>query len=309
MKKKEVFHSAKQFSERYLKSSKIADKLRQEINQLEFFGFLINRIEHAMPAINFPKKGIKTSYFEVILLTQGNCYLEYNLQGIYQKSHQIRFSSPGALNLLKEKSDDIKGYYLSFSIDFFSLAANKDLIPELPFFFTDSCPLIDLDEETLKHFSNVFEHLLVISDNTNSKNENRTISTYLLALLLECKEKFKNVSFQNKKNTASNIITKNFFSMLNHNFSYNYLLKDYADKLNISSKHLTKSVKMTTGFPPSYFIKKNLVLEAKILLNETQDSVSEIAYHLGFEDVSYFIRFFKKNTQLTPVSYRKSQEN
>jgi AraC family transcriptional regulator, transcriptional activator of pobA len=52
------------------------------------------------------------------------------------------------------------------------------------------------------------------------------------------------------------------------------------------------------------FIQKMLVLEAKVLLKETSQSVAEIAYQLSFEDAAYFNRFFKQHTGVAPASFR-----
>lgn len=55
------------------------------------------------------------------------------------------------------------------------------------------------------------------------------------------------------------------------------------------------------------FIQKMLVLEAKVLLKETTQSVAEIAYQLSFEDAAYFNRFFKQNAGVTPISFRNNK--
>ena len=81
---------------------------------------------------------------------------------------------------------------------------------------------------------------------------------------------------------------------------------EYAELLNITPKHLTRSIKQSTGNTPMDFIQKMLILEAKVLLKETNHSVSEIAYQLSFEDTAYFNRFFKQHTGIAPASFRKN---
>ena len=82
-------------------------------------------------------------------------------------------------------------------------------------------------------------------------------------------------------------------------------MKFYAAELNVTPNHLNKSVKVTLGRSASALIDEMLVLEAKVLMQKKTMSVSEIAFETGFEDVSYFGRFFKKHTGFAPTEYRK----
>ena len=74
--------------------------------------------------------------------------------------------------------------------------------------------------------------------------------------------------------------------------------------LNISAGHLSELVKAQSGKPAIKHIHDRLVLEARRLLFHTSKSSKEIAYDLGFSDASYFNRFFKRETAITPNDYR-----
>ncbi|NJO87923.1 MAG: AraC family transcriptional regulator [Chloroflexia bacterium] len=76
--------------------------------------------------------------------------------------------------------------------------------------------------------------------------------------------------------------------------------------LHITPKHLTKCVKQSTNQTPTDFIFQMLMLEAKVLLKETNLTISEIAFSLSFDDDAYFNRFFKNIAGITPNNYRKS---
>lgn len=81
-------------------------------------------------------------------------------------------------------------------------------------------------------------------------------------------------------------------------------VQQYASLLNITPLYLNEVVKEVTGFPASYWIQQEILLEAKRLLYYTVNDVKQIAYELGYEDHAYFSRFFKKNTGMTPLSFR-----
>jgi len=80
--------------------------------------------------------------------------------------------------------------------------------------------------------------------------------------------------------------------------------KDYAERLAVHSNHLNKVLKESTGKTTTEHISSRLIQEAKILLRQTDMNISEIAYSLGFEQLSHFSSFFKKQTSLTPIEVR-----
>ncbi|MGS2764788.1 helix-turn-helix domain-containing protein [Sinomicrobium sp. M5D2P9] len=80
----------------------------------------------------------------------------------------------------------------------------------------------------------------------------------------------------------------------------------YAENLKLTSYQLNTITKKTSGKNCSQLINEYIILEAKRHLMATSNQVKEIAYHLGYEDTSYFIRFFKKQTGLTPEAFRQN---
>jgi AraC family transcriptional regulator, transcriptional activator of pobA len=80
---------------------------------------------------------------------------------------------------------------------------------------------------------------------------------------------------------------------------------DYASRLNISESYLSEALKKQTGFPPSYWILQEVIMEAKRLLYYSQLSVKEIAHTLGYDDHSYFSRLFRKATGTSAIAFRQ----
>ena len=80
----------------------------------------------------------------------------------------------------------------------------------------------------------------------------------------------------------------------------------YADALDITPKHLNNLCRQYLHTTVGDMQNARLLLEAKRLLYFTSFSVKEIAYKLGFEDDSYFVRFFKRVASLTPMQFRAS---
>jgi AraC-like DNA-binding protein len=80
--------------------------------------------------------------------------------------------------------------------------------------------------------------------------------------------------------------------------------KDYANRLAVHVNHLNKVLKETTGKTTTEIISGRVLQEAKILLKQTDWNISEIAWSLGFEQLSNFSNFFRKNTFQAPNSFR-----
>lgn len=97
-----------------------------------------------------------------------------------------------------------------------------------------------------------------------------------------------------------------FVMLANHHHLEHRFLDYYADKLGISTKHLSRSVKRYTGLTAVRWIDIFTIIDAKILLATTTQSISEISEQLHFSSQSFFGKFFKKYTGCSPKEYRKT---
>jgi AraC-like DNA-binding protein len=110
--------------------------------------------------------------------------------------------------------------------------------------------------------------------------------------------------FGQKQNTRPVQINSQFRSLLLANFKKIKGPSEYAEKLNISLTYLNEVVKGLTGFPVSYWIHNEIVLEAKRLLYYTDLTVKEISFELGFSDHTYFSRLFTKFAGTSAGAFR-----
>ncbi|HVU84339.1 MAG TPA: helix-turn-helix domain-containing protein, partial [Puia sp.] len=80
----------------------------------------------------------------------------------------------------------------------------------------------------------------------------------------------------------------------------------YAEQMHQTLYQLNAITKATLGKTCSAVINDYIILEARRRLLATSSQINQVAWELGYEDVSYFIRFFKKHTGHTPESYRRN---
>ena len=95
-----------------------------------------------------------------------------------------------------------------------------------------------------------------------------------------------------------------FMMLLERDYKISRDVNYYAAQMNISSKYLTNIVSLVTGHTPKTIIDQYVILQIKMHLKRTTQSIKEMAWEFHFADVSFFCRYFKKHTGLTPQQIR-----
>lgn len=244
-------------------------------------------------------------FFEVLYLMKGSGFHVIDGNKYEIKPPCIFFMSPGQAHKI-EFSNDIEGYIFIFSSDFYlANRSNQNSLIEFPFFYNiqqDNPPLQFENTTDTQFLKQLF--LRSISElKNNHKNRLDTLRSILDLILTTCTTHYKSDKSIGIK-SKGHILVKRFYHLLEENNHKNLRLKEYANLLAVTPNHLTQVVKQFTGKTSSQIIKAKQVLEIKRLLAHTHLSISEIAHHLHFEDQSYFTKFFKRETNLSPLQYR-----
>ena len=116
--------------------------------------------------------------------------------------------------------------------------------------------------------------------------------------------KFEVYSYDTEKEDSS--IIQELKKHLEENYRVKHSPSEYADALNISPKALAKISKDYFNKTLTSIISERIIIEAKRELYLTNKSIKEISSELGYDDEFYFSRFFKKNTSISPTTYRKT---
>jgi AraC-like DNA-binding protein len=115
----------------------------------------------------------------------------------------------------------------------------------------------------------------------------------------------QNLDLEARHHSRPALITEQFRKLVLANFRVMKSPAQYASSLHISPAYLNEVVKENTGYPVSYWIHHEIILEAKRTLFYTAQSVKEIAFKLGYTDPGYFNRLFRKMTGQTPLQFRQ----
>jgi len=244
-------------------------------------------------------------FFEVLYLLKGSGYHVIDANKYVIEPPCIFFMSPGQAHKL-ELSNDIEGFIFIFTADFYLLnRSNQNTLIEFPFFYTihqDNPPLLLENESDIRFLESLFRQS--ISEIHGALESNTEMLRSILDLILTtCAARYQvTESLLNKG--KGQILVKRFFHLVEENHLKNLSMSDYSGMIGVTPNHLTQTVKLLTGKTSMQIIKAKQLLEIKRLLVHTNLSVSEIANQLNFEDQSYFTKFFKRETGITPIQYR-----
>lgn len=223
---------------------------------------------------------------------------EYTFDG-----NVLFFLSPG--QVFTVDSEQIKeAYRLSFVRDFYCIQTHDKEISCNGILFNNiyETPFIELDDRDAKKLDFIISEL-IDEFKQDEAAQYDMLQSYLKQFIIHSVRIRKERHVM--KNDADSKLFKDFSTLVEFNFTKMHSVTDYAGRLGISPKSLTKHFQKIRAQKPSDFIKNRIILEANRKLLYTDFSVKEIAFDLGFNDPAYFTKFFTKATQKSPLQFKK----
>lgn len=280
----------------------VTNKLSNDLfNADRFHGYLENN-----PII---KVVHKHSFYHLVYFTKGEGQHIIDFKNYPIKPGTIYFMKPGQVHKWEFESD-VDGYVINFSPTFFDqLSISSASIDQFPFFnFFSGEQMLLVKDDIREKVVNIFEEILT-ELNENKYQASMMIAANMLRLFVMFGREVNTKGLVFSKTSYNSVLLKQFFELIEENFKELRLPKDYASLLYVTSNHLNFICKEQIGMPAGEVIRNRILLEAKRLLVNFDLSVAAIALELSFFDTSYFVKFFKKYTQLTPEAFRKQYYN
>jgi AraC family transcriptional activator of pobA len=245
----------------------------------------------------------RKDHYLIVLIRQADSRQWIDMTPYILKNNTIYFSGPNHI-IVKEGFKQLWSTGLAFTKEFLSLQENASL-SKLPITQNrQNGHELALTENDLNFVEDILAKINVEYKNP-SEWQQRMLTAYLTVLLTYLSRLYTE-QFKESDYSADKLLLKSFQSKINECYRELREVGDYASLLNISAGHLSEVVKIQSGKPAIKHIHERLVLEAQRLLFHTHQSLKEIAFDLGFSDTSYFNRFFKRETSITPAAYRAS---
>ncbi|MBK7214417.1 MAG: helix-turn-helix domain-containing protein [Bacteroidales bacterium] len=199
-----------------------------------------------------------------------------------------------------------EGQVLIFTDDFFSTTETDTRFLRSSILFNDLAgkPTINLNKIDFEKFIHICESITKELDLPADNSKQILLKNLLHNFLLLSEREKRKQGYTELKKGADLDYTLLFRDLLESNFTQLKSVNDYAKIICISEKRLGQATSKVLGKSPKEIITDRILLEAKRLLVHTNLSIKELGQELGFEDPAYFVRYFKKNTEATPVEFR-----
>ena len=251
----------------------------------------------------------RRAYYKISWI-RGKSRAEYADKVIDINESALLFATPKIpYNWIPADSDQT-GMFCIFTADFLTPHKAGVSLDDLPIFQPGQLPVFQLNAEEVKEIEYIFRKMYKeLGADYKFKYD---LLRNLVLELIHYGQKLQPMQAISTAQNASERISSLFIELLERQFPLESMsqrlnlrtAKDYADRLAVHVNHLNKVLKEVTGHTTTQIISNRVIQEAKILLKQTNWNIAEISYTLGFDDLSHFSNFFKKQTSFTPATFR-----
>lgn len=247
-------------------------------------------------------------FYQIIWFRRGHGLHHVDFTEYPVSDNTIFFIAPGQIHSF-DGSNDYEGVIIHFNASFMSdEESNENIFLKYDVFNAyDTTPYYKVTNEEA-------ERLMMLVNEMNREFSltgafaHKDYMQYLVRLFL-IRVQRSGERKEAPKLYISNVSNRTFVhfrQLLEQNFHRVHTVQEYSDMLGISTRALTKYVSQSTSHSPLQIINARIALEAKRQLQHSSLSIKEIGYHLGFDDPSYFVKFFKRMTGKMPKDFRRS---
>lgn len=277
--------------------------------------FAILSIPEIHPRIPFKSPILRANYFSFILTKEGAGIYYLDDHKFPFDSRTIYFTNPGHIKSY-ELHESKEAFIITLSEKFLRENVHPEIYGNFPFLLAEKVAPKKLSQNDFEEFENLYKQIL-IAFKRDSRYKNKILGNLFMVLLLKIKEKFWLDYNPMEEGERDSQIVKSFKKLLELEFrnvrvkkQYEVKLQvqDFAEKMTLHPNYLNSVIKSKTGRTVNDWISKRTLSVAKSLLINTSFSSKEISYKLGFSEPTHFSRFFKRQTQLSPTSFRKKSK-
>ena len=228
------------------------------------------------------------------------------------EEHMVR---PGDVIIINEGtlvdngmfSSDFTGMAILMNVDFFQEIIKG--IHELSqlFLFSRAHPVFRLTKDEMSAVQIYFRTIKYQVDNKGHHFRRDVVRSLMMTMVYDV----SNVIYRlqqtgDKRQTRAESIFAQFIRLVEHNFRHERRVSWYAERLCITPKYLSETVKQVSRRTPNEWIDNYVTLEMRVLLKNSPMSIKEIAREMHFPNQSFLGKYFKEHVGMSPSEYRKS---
>ena len=252
-----------------------------------------------------------TSDLYAVSFKNMDCGITYGRQSYDFGEGSLLFTGPDQLISFQSQEEAADGWLLMMHPDLFLKSDLSQRIKEYTFFSYDLSEALHLSDKEKGLINNIIGELKEeLKNEADNYSEEVLISS--IDLLLNYAKRFYGRQFITRKTANTGVVAK-FEALLNEKITVEVLenhgaptVKGLAEELGYSANYLSDLLKKETGKNTQDHIQTRILEKSKTMLLTSTETVTEIAYKLGFSYPAHFSAFFKNKMGLSPAKYRKT---
>ena len=247
-----------------------------------------------------PPFTINDHRFGIIL--SGETHINFNLQDRHVTAGTLVYIGPGTIINPIRLSDDLRIYGMALFADFPMPFAQGQMPPAFNGQVRDfQLPVSEGDISTARHILDTIWHVV------HGESYDRPVVTALVAALMHHYDHlFRQQSdIQAATRSREQTIFDRFIQLVNQHCRQQHQIGYYADRLCLTERYLGTVIRQTSGTTAKDWIDRAPITQAKVLLRHSDKSVIQISEDLDFPNPSFFSKYFKRLTGMTPGEYKE----
>ena len=270
---------------------------------LHVFDTTGNRVE--LPIL-YP---FRSDHFSFLIVKKGSLLVKMNLLEFTLTANYLLMLSPNVVRQFISVSDDCELISIVFTGECLSRAGihHKD-IDGFEFLSSQVNPLLATDAAEIDVLLKMLNLILLKTEPANDRAyQNDVLIHFFAGFIYEISSLYKKQeAIAEVRGTRKEELTFRFLKLLPQCYKEQRSVQFYAAQLNVTPKYLSQTVKEVTGKTAGDFIEEMVTMEAKIMLNNLELTIGQVAGYLNFSDQFFFSKYFKKVAGLTPSQYRQT---
>lgn len=264
--------------------------------------FYVNTFREHLKSHSFVEEPHRHDSYLMVFFTDGSGIHEIDFDRFEIKKGSLFVLQPGQMHHWN-LSEDIEGFVIIFSQELYNLYFGKKNINDYNFYHSiHNRPELLFDVAEISKILPYFNLLIEESSQHNNFQLDKMLNL-LDCIHIEISRKYSET--YSHQAHSYNIKISAFEKLLEQHFKKEKSPSFYADKLNITLKHLNRICNEILQKTATEVIMDRVILEIKRMLTDKQLAVNEVASAIGYDDYSYFSRIFKKHAGVSPTAFRE----
>lgn len=246
---------------------------------------------------------IKAGVF--VLCTRGTVRATINLSEYTITHNDFVTVLPGSFIQIHEVSSDTRVCFAGFSSEFISRVSYVETYLDFLPMILDN-PIMALQEEVAQLYRNAFSLLIRAYSLPNTLDNKEILMSIFTIFFQGVGELYKRCKpTTNEPIKREHELYRQFIQLLMTHYTQEHEVSFYAKKCGVTPAHFSGAIRKASGHSPLAIITGIIIMNAKVQLKSTRLPVKEIAFSLGFNNLSFFNKYFRKHVKMTPQEYRE----